>query len=1055
MPLACLAKISPLDPATGIRVDIRVSNVNDAVNGRKVNGLDGQVWVPAMVEAPRLTMRLWNGDFIEAARPGGGSLVINMAAVRQLWPDADTYAWAGAPVTVHAEEAGTAWPWAARHVGNVSGFSRDRGQDLALDTTVDERPFGVPVLTASYAGTTGAEGGADLKNRLKPLAIGWCQNVEPVLIDTVENVYQFSAYGAIEAVTNLYERGSDFGASVGDYASYAALVAAAIPAGRWATCLAAGMVRLGAPAYGVITGDIKGHRVGGTTPRLTGAIISALATVAGISGGLIESAALSAMDSDKPYNANIFITDGSAFLDVARGLALGVNWQSGISLTGKFFVAKPALTGTEVVVFEAMGRRLPQVVESREENVSPPYFKTTLGANRSWRVHTADEISFTAPLVPLGLYDPATTYREGNIVSLPDGSTWLYTYATPTSGNAPPAWPTTGNTWWEYVTPPLSAADLKYADGTPIEDLKPAEAGATAGAPAGTEVAGVPAEDLVMGALGVPTIDITVPAFSIFAYENGMVPADGFDEAHGQLRVFAGGVDVTAAATLSAGTTDCTGTINTATNTPVSGKPKGYYEATAMSADRATLTLTVVYNGYTRTVDIPITKIMAGFEIATSLPTTDLFVDRKVSYDGRLWVNKTGLADGWVPMVDVSNVGFGANMLSGVIPGSNPNRYLYLVNSDGVPYAASGTGPFLSPAFGTGFPSGWSLLDNSTFGLNQTDTSTGAAGYSDVYLSHVTGVGGEMTTLWAVVPDTFYEFSVYTGAHRCAVSVHLLWFDVAGAFISSVNGTSNSGESVGGTALSDYKRLYVRGKSPATAAYAQAMIRKGHTASGPDSWLFAALPMLGETAENPVALLPWNMPGHSIFNAEIIAAHTIVGDHVAFATLTGGHMALNTLDAINVKTHTLDANVIKLNGVDLANLNAAQFSQQGSASGGSWSSPATPGAWDYSPATVYLNCQQGGYFHVELTTMVSGYLGDGHLEIQIVDVTGGNVVIASRNISVISDGASFNGFYLRIRNTQNTAKQFQCRIAGQTGSTSGDTIGGYGTTLSFGWGAFS
>jgi hypothetical protein len=41
------------------------------------------------------------------------------------------------------------------------------------------------------------------------------------------------------------------------------------------------------------------------------------------------------------------------------------------------------------------------------------------------------------------------------------------------------------------------ATEVAYLDGTPIESLKPAEAGATLGAPAGTPVAGMPAEDVI------------------------------------------------------------------------------------------------------------------------------------------------------------------------------------------------------------------------------------------------------------------------------------------------------------------------------------------------------------------------------------------------------------------------------------------------------------------------------------------------------------------------------------------------------------------------------
>lgn len=660
MALACLAKISPLNLATGTRVDIFVSNVNDPVNGRRVNGLDGKVWSPAIVEAPRLIMRLWNGDFISAAEPGTASLAINMNAVKLIWPNADAYAWTGAPITIYAEEAGAAWPWTPRFVGNVEAAPRPKGQVMTLDAKVDLRPFEADVLPNRYAGTTGAEGTADIKNRPKPLVIGWAQNVEPILIDPTNSVYQFSAYGAIEEVTNLYERGSDFGNPVGNHATYAALVAATIPPGRWATCLASGMIRLGAPAYGVITGDLKGHRVGSTTPRLPGAIISALATIAGVSAGLIEAASLSAMDAARAFPHNIVLTENATFLDVVRDIALGVNYQSGVSLTGKLFVARPVLSGTELIVFEAKGRRSPQVTDSEEATVSPPYVKTTLGSNRSWRVHSADEIAFMAPIVELGRYDPATTYREGNIVDSADQSRWIYTGTSPSAGNAPPAWPTTSNAWWANVTPPFDASGMTYADGTPFEELKPAEPGATNGAPPGSFVGGVPVEDVIAGLGGGLSLTINRPVVSLWAYENGIVV--DYANARGQLKVWSGGVDVTAGATLSATATGCVGDINSAASLPYSGLPKGHYRVTSMSADDAKLVLTAVYDGKTLTAEFTLTKIRTGIQPVTSLPTNNLFPERTVSYQEKLWIYKGAPINGWRPMIDVDSALDGAKL---------------------------------------------------------------------------------------------------------------------------------------------------------------------------------------------------------------------------------------------------------------------------------------------------------------------------------------------------------------------------------------------------------
>lgn len=931
MPYLCLAKLSPLDQATGTRVDIYIASAND----RRITGLNGQVWEPAMKMQPVLTFEGFNGDFVAPIGPGDARLAFNMAVARNTWPDIDTYAWAGAPITIYAEEPGTAWPWTTRFIGKVASFGRDR-QVLTLGARVDIEPFQKDVLTQVYGGGGGAEGGADIKNKPKPLALGWAMNVEPVPVDATNSVYQFSAYGAIEAVTTLYERGSDFGASVGDYADYTALVAASIPPGRWGTCLASGMVRLGAPAYGVITGDIKGHKVGATTPRLTGAIINALATISGVSSGDIETSTLTTLDSDVPYNINLVLADQITFLDIARRLALPCNYQAGISLGGKLFVTKPSFSISETLTLDTRGRALPLVTDSKQVEVSPPYYRTVMGANRAWRVHSADEIAYAVVPNPRGDYASGTTYREGDIVTSPDGSTWIYIATTAGSGNAPPSWPTTSNAYWDNMTGPsdvaytayltnesatvsadssgtvssftpasgsmilleagdpvasgvtysvatssnltisinsstgsytvsamaadtgtatlratysgktfdkvytlskvragatgatgsagASGADAKtltlisdrqtiyydaggaaspstqtttfttnkqnttatvnwsitdaagvartpvtsylsastgnsvtmteaqfasarngtsgvivtasLTDGTTITDkisvvrVQQGATGAngtngtngadgrnnavvtlykrgatspsvpfgtftytfTTGALTGGTINGwtadIPAtdgnplwsitarassntstdtiaaaeftapakvmQDGATGATGTAALSIVVTkkSVSLPAYANGDVT--DFSPAAGQLTVYIGSTDVTASATLAATASDCTGTINTATNTPVGSQPKGYYQVTAMSADTATLTITATYSGQTLTEVFSLVKVKGGYEIVGTLPSTNLFEGRQVflttddklyRYTGSAWVSTVAAVD--------------------------------------------------------------------------------------------------------------------------------------------------------------------------------------------------------------------------------------------------------------------------------------------------------------------------------------------------------------------------------------------------------------------------
>lgn len=444
-----LAEFEPLDTVAGSRVTLRATNADNA----DVTGLNAVRWWPALSDAPTVSIRLFKGDFDGQIEPGQASLTLRADGLEKLSANARRFRWAGAPVRFYAGNAGQAWPWTQVFEGLVERFE-GQGNAIKVTARVDTEPFQKDVLTAKYAGTGGIEGGADLKNKPKPFLLGRCVNVEPVLINAVDNVYQVSAYGAIQAVSALYERASSFGASVGDYATYAALVAATIPAGRWGTCLASGLIRLGAPAFGVITADVDGDKGGGTWWRKTGEIIARIASNSGISGTVIDSTSLTALDTALSGLSNqgrigIYITEQENVLDLAARLAAPCNAQAGISLIGKLFAMRVSVA-SPTMTLDAQARQLPAVLSSIESDVSPPYTMMEFGWGRAWRVHSFSEIAFYAELVDRGAYSASETYREGNIVQ-DQGSSWLYINPTATAGNAPPTLPTTSNAYWKVM----------------------------------------------------------------------------------------------------------------------------------------------------------------------------------------------------------------------------------------------------------------------------------------------------------------------------------------------------------------------------------------------------------------------------------------------------------------------------------------------------------------------------------------------------------------------------------------------------------------------------
>jgi hypothetical protein len=123
-------------------------------------------------------------------------------------------------------------------------------------------------------------------------------------------------------------------------------------------------------------------------------------------------------------------------------------------------------------------------------------------------------------------------------------------------------------------------------------------------------------------------LKLTRRSVGLVAYSNGNVQS--YADAKGYVTVWSGTSDVTASAVLEATATGCTGTVNTSNDTPVLSQVKGYYQVTAMADDTASLLISATYGGETVTENFSLSKSYVGYEIVSSLPTTDLFFGRVV-----------------------------------------------------------------------------------------------------------------------------------------------------------------------------------------------------------------------------------------------------------------------------------------------------------------------------------------------------------------------------------------------------------------------------------------
>lgn len=474
--LAYLLQIDAVDPATGGVVVLRASSVDDD----RVCGQNGERWWPAIAQLPALRYDLFDGGFAGRIDTPQSSLTLSTTP----FPTLPALMLADARVQLWSVVPGSPFSY-LRFDGRCLTQPTIKDGLATLSIAVDDRWLDQPLL-GTYAGTGGIEGDPALRGGDKPLALGAPRFVPGKLINSVDNVFQISSAGRIEAVETAMERLASFGAPSANYADYAALVAASIPAGSWATCLTQGLVRFGAPPAGKISFHVHGDKAGPDGwVRLPGRVIKRLALMAG-GEGRINEASLAALDVARPWTISPYVESQITARELIQRIAASVNAVAGVTWTGQLFVT-PVQIGTADVVLDATGASLPATLPLEQLEMAPPYWRLAIEAERTWAVHGLSDVAFTAELVLRGIYDPGETYREGHIVDMPDGSSWLYVNITPTSGNAPPQ-TGTGDDYWvrqrapggqdglnsapiflyqrSATIPPLPSADATYTFAT-------------------------------------------------------------------------------------------------------------------------------------------------------------------------------------------------------------------------------------------------------------------------------------------------------------------------------------------------------------------------------------------------------------------------------------------------------------------------------------------------------------------------------------------------------------------------------------------------------------
>lgn len=458
---AWLAEFNPLDPVTGSRVTVRVGSAPSAA----FLGLNSQVWEPAIHRRPVLNQEFFGDDYGGGVLIGRGAIDIAVnalaeaaAAKRMIWRGAEVKIWRGVAADWGSMKLSFEGLVAAERADPDTGVT-------SLGLEVDTRDG--DLLVDSFAGTGGREGAAELKGKLKPAGFGtWAvspPNIPVTIFDEINVVGQIDAYGNTTAISALFENGSSYGPPIADYASYELLIAAPLAGGQWATCIAEGMIRLGAPPKNgaVLTCDAQfGH-------DRTGDFIRHLAVnFAGWPPGKIDVAAFNDLDADWDRRIRWWTESQASIFERMAALADAANAHLIVTLTGILTVARRG-AGTPDLTLIRGGAGEPFVTKWQELETGEPWYRMQATAGTVYRKHDLDEVDYEHDLVDRGDYEAGETYRAGNIVRYSDGNRYLHIGAEPTSGVAPPA----VGTWdlWETGNADLSALVAEFeklgADG--------------------------------------------------------------------------------------------------------------------------------------------------------------------------------------------------------------------------------------------------------------------------------------------------------------------------------------------------------------------------------------------------------------------------------------------------------------------------------------------------------------------------------------------------------------------------------------------------------------
>lgn len=451
-----LVKAAPWDPVGAAESTVYFSTGRPDM---RAPVYDGVLW-PARLTTPMNTaVEVFSGEF-------GGALptfgVVQIALAGDELDSLLDYYWDGRDIWVYRgpQDAGGVSDMALAFKGTVRSVSWDRTQ-LTLNLADYGEVVLKPAQTTLYLGTGGAEGGADLLGKPKPMSFGKPRNVEPTLVSAAYLVFQVHSR-AIAAIDAVYDRAVVLTAS-SDYASYATLTAATVAAGSYATCLAEGLVRLGATPVGPVTVDVQGDSTGGLAVTAADIIARIADDFTDLTSGDRDWSAFSALNAANSAACSLYVgsaeSPSAADLFTALMVSVGGFWT--FTAERKLTVRQVAFSTAKVAISWNYGPLALDAVGRLE--TPPPYWRSKMGYSRAWRTHSETEVAAAADNGQIGIdinYEDFATISNGKafIRGLNDAGARADT-----------------DGWYPYGGALVSVPRAQFADGSTLKTSQQAD----------------------------------------------------------------------------------------------------------------------------------------------------------------------------------------------------------------------------------------------------------------------------------------------------------------------------------------------------------------------------------------------------------------------------------------------------------------------------------------------------------------------------------------------------------------------------------------------------